>query len=303
MTTVPPPDGAAAVPLPPTDLARTLGALRNGAADPCARVTPGAWWWATRSPEGPVTMCCTSAPEGMHVAAWGPGTGWALAHAATLAGAFDTPDDPPLVHPALRTLQRRYARVRFVRTHRVLDAAVIAVLGQRVTGLEARRSWAALVRRLGEPAPGPGGLLLPPAPERLAMLPSWAFHPLGVDRRRAETIRRLAALDHAIEQASHGPAEVGRRLATVPGVGPWTVAETTALALGDPDALPVGDYHAKHVVVFAFTGRPRGTDAEMVALLAPFAGQRRRVLRWLLLAGSGPARVAPRQAIPPIVRR
>ena len=296
-------DGQARVPLPPTDLARTLGALRNGAGDPCAQAAPGEWWWATRSPAGAVTLRCTPAPEGIDVAAWGPGTGWALSHAATLAGALDTPEDPLMPHPGLRVLQRRYARVRFVRTHRVLDAAVIAVLGQRVTGLEARRSWAALVRRLGEPAPGPGGLLLPPAPERLAGLPSWAFHPLGVDRRRAETIRRLASLSHAIDHVTSPPAELGRRLATVPGVGPWTVAETTALALGDPDALPVGDYHAKHVVVCAFTGRPRGTDAEMVALLAPFQGQRRRVLRWLLLAGAGPARVAPRQAISPMAHR
>ncbi len=45
--------------------------------------------------------------------------------------------------------------------------------------------------RLGEPAPGPfPGLLLPPRPERLAGMPTWWFHPLGIEVKRARDARR-----------------------------------------------------------------------------------------------------------------
>jgi len=46
----------------------------------------------------------------------------------------------------------------------------------------------------------------------------------------------------------------------MPGIGPWTAAEVAVRALGDPDAVSVGDYHLPSAVVFAFTGRRRGTD-------------------------------------------
>jgi 3-methyladenine DNA glycosylase/8-oxoguanine DNA glycosylase len=286
---------------PPTDFRRTLAVLRIGAHDPCSRIGADGWWWATRSPEGPVTvhLAVTGADEVL-VSAWGAGRAWALEHAPALAGACDRPDERPMEPAWLRVLQRRFADVRLPATHRVVDAALVAVLGQRVTGVEARRSWAGLVRLSAERAPGPCPLLLPPDPSRLASLPYWSLHPLGVDRRRAETIRTIAAASERLERAGADVEILTAALLTIRGVGPWTVAETTALALGDADALPVGDYHAKHIVRFAFTGEPRGTDEEMLELLAPYAGQRRRVLRWLELAGAGPPRVAPRQRIAPI---
>ena len=55
-----------------------------------------------------------------------------------------------------------------------------------------------------------------------------------------------------------------------------------ASAMGDPDAVAVGDYHLKNLVVHALAGEPRGTDERMLELLAPYAGQRGRVIRLLL---------------------
>jgi hypothetical protein len=64
----------------------------------------------------------------------------------------------------------------------------------------------------------------------------------------------------------------------------------------------VGDFHLKNVVVHALTGRPRGTDDEMLDLLAPFAPQRGRTIRLLVASGaSAPAR-GPRRRINPIAR-
>jgi 3-methyladenine DNA glycosylase/8-oxoguanine DNA glycosylase len=67
-----------------------------------------------------------------------------------------------------------------------------------------------------------------------------------------------------------------------------------AVALGDPDAVSVGDYHLPHVVAWTLAGEPRGDDARMLELLEPFRGQRGRVIRLLVRGGGRPARRAPR---------
>ncbi len=90
------------------------------------------------------------------------------------------------------------------------------------------------------------------------------------------------------------PAAAYVRLRAIPGIGPWTAAEVGLRAYGDPDAVSVGDFHLKNLVVFAFTGRPRGSDEEMLELLEPFAGQRGRVVRLLELSGIGPPAFGPR---------
>jgi 3-methyladenine DNA glycosylase/8-oxoguanine DNA glycosylase len=90
--------------------------------------------------------------------------------------------------------------------------------------------------------------------------------------------------------------EARDRLRRVPGVGEWTAAETAQRAWGDPDAVSVGDYHLPNIVVHVLTGGPRGTDAEMLALLAPWAGQRQRVMRLVEATGIRPPRYGPRFA-------
>jgi len=62
-------------------------------------------------------------------------------------------------------------------------------------------------------------------------------------------------------------------LAAVPGCGPWTVEMTMGLALGDPDAVPIGDLHLPSIVAWALAGELRGDDRRMVELLEPFRGQ------------------------------
>src|SRR5207253_63593 len=80
-----------------------------------------------------------------------------------------------------------------------------------------------LVRRLGEPAPGPVPLLLPPSPVRLLETPTYVFHRLGVERRRAETIHRCAVVAHRLEGAVElGTDELDCRLRSIAGVGEWT---------------------------------------------------------------------------------
>jgi 3-methyladenine DNA glycosylase/8-oxoguanine DNA glycosylase len=91
-------------------------------------------------------------------------------------------------------------------------------------------------------------------------------------------------------------ADAMARLRYVPGIGEWTAAETLLRATGYPDAVSVGDFHLANLVVHALTGRARGTDAEMLALLAPWTGQRARVIRLVELSGVRPPAFGPRFA-------
>jgi len=144
-----------------------------------------------------------------------------------------------------------------------------------------------------EVAPGPLGLRLPPPPETLAGLPYWAFHPLGVERRRADTIRAAATVAPQLEAISRlTPEEGKRRLLSLPGVGEWTAAETMRLALGDPDAVSVGDFHLPRLICGALANETSATDERMLELLEPYRGQRARVA--LLIEHGSPHR--PRRA-------
>src|SRR5262249_12789182 len=151
---------------------------------------------------------------------------------------------------------------------------VPAIIGQKVSGKEAHHGYVRLLRRLSEPAPGPRpGLLLPPDPEVIAATPYWAMHPFGIEQKRADTLRRAPAQGAALERCPDA-ASCTARLVSIAGIGPWTAAEVTRAAYGDPDAVSVGDYNIKNNVAFALTGAPRGTDEHMLELLAPFAPHR-----------------------------
>ena len=118
--------------------------------------------------------------------------------------------------------------MRIPRSGAVLESLVPAILEQKVVGQEARRALFGLVRRHGEPSPGPPewGLRLPPRPETLAALPYYDYHPFGVERRRADLIRRVTARAAWFEGIVDLPLEVAyARLTAVPGIGPWTAAE------------------------------------------------------------------------------
>jgi 3-methyladenine DNA glycosylase/8-oxoguanine DNA glycosylase len=87
-----------------------------------------------------------------------------------------------------------------------------------------------------------------------------------------------------------------RRFRALPGVGAWTAAEVAFRALGDPDAVSLGDFHIPNMVAWALAGEPRGTDHRMLELLEPYRGQRGRVIRMLEAAGISAPRYGPRLA-------
>jgi len=294
----PPPLRTRLTPRLPVDLRLTLGPLWRGPGDPSMRLRDGEVWRATRTPMGAATLHLWHTAGGLEAEAWGPGAAWALEGAAALAGQLDDDTGFRPTGGLVATLRHRLPGLRLPRTGGVLEPLVATVVEQRVSGKEARSGHAALFRALGEPAPGPGGLLLPPSPAALAGTPSWDYHRLGIERQRADTIRRVARAAGRLEEAGSMPAEKAReRHRAVPGVGVWTANSVALNALGDADALPLGDWNLPHTVSHLMTGEPRGSDERMLELLSPYAGHRGRVLRLLLAAGVRAPRFAPRRPV------
>jgi 3-methyladenine DNA glycosylase/8-oxoguanine DNA glycosylase len=294
------------------DVSGVLSVHRRGYGDPAfATDEAGAIWRACRTPDGPGTVRVTWRPaqsgdqagqaRGTLVAAlaWGPGASWLLDALPPWLGERDRPEEFVPAHPAIRDAARRHTAVRIGRSGLVLESLVPAVLEQKVVGKEATRAWRLLLRRFGEPAPGPvpPGMRVPPEPATWAGIPSWEWHRAGVEAVRARTIAAAARVAGRIEKITElTSAEADRRLQALPGIGVWTSAEVRQRACGDPDALSVGDYHLPAVVGWALAGRPVD-DAGMLELLAPYQGQRHRASILALLSGKHPGRRAPRLAV------
>lgn len=281
----------------PLDLRRTLAPLSRGPYDPTIRLAAGRAWRATRTVNGPATVALIHVGDELRAEAWGPGAERALADIPALLGLDHEPEPIPAGRPLIGQLARRHPGVRIPRSGAVLESLVPAILEQKVTGEEARRAMIGLIRLHGEPAPGPPEwhLRLPPMPATLAALPYYAYHPFGVERRRAELIRLVASRASWFEAIVDLPLpEAYARLTAVSGIGPWTAAEIGVRVLGDADAVSVGDFHLPNLVAFALAGEPRSNDARMLELLEPYRGQRARVVRLLELSGIRPPRYGPR---------
>jgi len=281
----------------PLDLGLTLGPLYRGPADPTMRLDRARAVRATRTTAGPATVALEVRDSTLLAEAWGPGAEVALATVPALVGLDDDPGLLRSAHQVIHELIRRTVGLRIGRTGAVFEALLPAILEQKVTGREAFGAFRGLVRAHGEPAPGPFGLWLQPAASTLARLPYYAFHPLGLERRRADTIRYAAARADRLEEIVDLPIDLARtRLRSLPGIGPWTAAEVTMRALGDVDAVSVGDFHLPNLVAWALAGEPRADDARMLQLLEPYRGQRARVIRLLEASGIRAPRYGPRMA-------
>ena len=279
----------------PLDLRLTLAPLVRGTGDPAMRLTSGRAIRSTRTAEGLATIELVVAAGQLRAEAWGPGGEAALDGAAALAGLEDDRAACQSGDGLIGELDRRFQGLRIGRTGAVLEALVPAILEQKVIGIEARRAYRGIIARWGEAAPGPFGLRLLPPPDVLAAIPYHELHPLGVERRRADLIRAVGARAARLEEVVTMPRENAyRRLRALPGIGPWTAAEVALRALGDADAVSVGDFHLPNLVSFALAGEPRGTDTRMLELLEPYRGQRGRVIRLLEASGIWPPARGPR---------
>lgn len=282
----------------PFDLRLVLGPLRRGPADPTFRMSAdGSVRRASRTPAGPGTLHVVARDGRIEAAAWGAGASWLLDQLPTLLGESDDPDAFTPRHRLLAATHHRRPGLRLLRTGLVLESLIPSVLEQKVTTDEAYRAWRLLVRKYGEPAPGPQeyGLYVMPDARTWSLIPSWEWHRAGVDSKRSATILRAVQVARRMEEAAAMElTEAMARLQVIPGIGPWTAAETLQRANGAADAVTVGDYHLPGIVGHALAGNRNADDEEMLTLLAPYEGQRHRATRLILLSGNTPSRRAPR---------
>jgi 3-methyladenine DNA glycosylase/8-oxoguanine DNA glycosylase len=282
----------------PLDLRRTLGIHLRGSGDPTMRMAAGQVIRTTRAAEGPATIEVMVRGDRLTAEAWGTGADYLLDTLPSLVGLDDDRAGfAPRRHPLVAELDRRLPGIRLGRTRAVFESLMPAILEQKVTGTEAWRGFRGLVRRWGEPAPGPFGLRLPPPADVVAAIPYHELHPMGIERRRADLLRRVAARADRFEEIVTMPRQDAyRRLRAMPGIGPWTAAEVALRALGDADAVSVGDFHLPNLVAFCLSGEIRGDDTRMLELLEPWRGHRARVVRLLELSGLRPPAFGPRYA-------
>ena len=277
-------------------LVGTVRSLMVPQHDPCARFDGGTFWWAARTPDGPGTLRLERDGTEVVAGAYGVGADWLIERADAIAGLRDDVsgfDDLVAGNRLLARLAATYRGLRFPATGLMFVHVLRAVLEQKVAGTEAFRAYRKTVRHFGEPAPGPVELLLPPDPDVVAAAPYWVFHPFGVEQRRTSALLRAAALAASLQRCADSVTAT-RRLTAIPGIGGWTAAEVVRSAYGDPDAVSVGDYHIPTTVAWALAGEARGTDARMLELLEPYAGQRGRVCALLAAGGIQAPRFGPR---------
>lgn len=296
------PAGGLCWPAPPGyRLVATLSALRRGGGDPAFHRAGDVIWRATTTPCGPATLrfeltraeqaTAEPARRSVRVHAWGAGARWALASAPGLLGATDELAGFSPRDPGLGAAWQRYRGLRLTRTGLVLDGLVPAIIEQQVSAVEAWASWSRLLRRFGEPAPGPRpGLRVPPSPKQLLAITAWDWHGLGVAPRRVQTLRGVAACADSLETLhASTPVAAAAAMRTLAGVGEWTAAETVQRSHGAPDLVSVGDYNLPALVGQALAGAPVD-EARMLQLLEPYRPHRHRVVRLLALAGPHPRR-------------
>ncbi len=303
----------------PYDMAATLGILQRGTWDPSVSINHRVAWLTFPTPAGPASLRLVQAPREadagprtrhapggpVTASAWGPGAQRALDSVPALLGADDDWtefDDPAFLAGLPRLIReprRRHPGLRLPSTGRMMDALVPVILEQKITTIEARRAWRYLAGRYGDPAPGPAPehMRVTPTPEQFRRIPSWEWHRAGVDSKRSAAILRACASARGLERLSGMPAGAGvaDKLCSIPGLGPWTAAETTQRTHGCPDSISVGDYHLAAYVGWALAGKPVDDDG-MLELLEPWRGHRQRVVRMLGLSGFRKPSFGPRLA-------
>ncbi|SDD21196.1 DNA-3-methyladenine glycosylase family protein [Actinokineospora iranica] len=280
------------------DIAAVLRPLRRGPHDPAFRQDHRGLWLAANTPDGPGTLLLRAHAGGVDATAWGAADALLDGVPALLGGHDDDSGFEPR-HPLITAARRARPGLRLGATGRVWDVLLAAIVEQKVTGVEAHRSWRELARRFGVAAPGPTppGMAVPPTPRAVLGIQDWEWHKAGVDNARRRAIIAAAQVATRLERAAESGGVEGRLLLRkVPGVGVWTAAEVAQRAWGDPDAVSVGDFHIPALVGYALTGR-KTDDNGMLEILAPYAPHRQRVVRYIEASGFAKPRFGPRMTV------
>ena len=254
----------------PLDVRRTLMPLRRGGGDPAFRITPdGTVWRASRTPERARHPAADRQPGRDRGLGLGAGRALAARRAARPARRRRRPRPPSC--PGTVSCTPRTGGTPgcgCTRTGLVLESLIPSVLEQKVTtdrGVPCLAAAAAAARRAGARARRRRRAARHARHARRARAgpgcPSWDWRGAGVDGKRAVG-RPARGTGRRARSTRSPPLGATRRralLQTIPGIGPWTAAETLQRSHGAPDAVTVGDLHLPHHSATRSTGEPRPT--------------------------------------------
>lgn len=294
-----PPQTRAPLVLLATDRLRTTDDLdaiplvdRTRRGSVAVRVRPGLYRRAEPGSAGPLVYEAARRDAHVEISVWGCPSivaaerERALDAARGWVGWYDDPPDLVALtaeHPLLRRAARHVGVVRLSCLPRVHEAVGRAVLAQLVQGIEARRSTAQLAAAVGTSTTR--DLWCWPTPTQMGHTPAYAMRRCGISLRNATALHASALDDLQLERVRGDVDALDRRLRALPGIGVWTSAETR-LALGDPDAVSVGDDNLFETVCHALARTPQHecSDALMLELLEPWRGQRGRLIQLVVRA-------------------
>ncbi|MCO4773608.1 MAG: DNA-3-methyladenine glycosylase 2 family protein [Deltaproteobacteria bacterium] len=281
----------------PLDLRRTLRSMLMWGGSTWMRIDDSGAWYARRCKAGPATVQLRRRDRFLVARSWGDGSDELLDSVPDLCGLgnqglADVVPQSPRVRDMLLGVQG----YRQARSGQVLPQLVCTALGQKVTGKNSSGAIRRIAYWWGEKPPGPrDDLRILPLPRDLERRPYYEYSRLGIERKRADLVRRIASRSHAMQRAAKMPfAEARAHLEKLPGIGPWTSGVVMGGVLGDPDAVPIGDYHLPNYVGWTLAREPRATDQRMMELLEPYAGHRGMVARAVKVGGDTPPKWGPR---------
>ena len=299
------------------DLPANMAPLIRGKGDPTAATINGISWLSFQpAATGPVTIAMVHPNSPLHPGAiryhvWAHGDDDAIqavvqrmpvllgVDEAALAGweAFDKvlAQTTKLLPKPIVAARRRHPGMRLMATGQLVDELLTVVLEQKVTQHQARATWSWLAKTYGSASPaGDPAPKLAPRPETILDIASWQWHAGWVEPFMARTLKTVASRASALHRLANKPlVDIAKGLNSLPGIGPWTVAETLQRTHGAADYVAVGDYHLAHHVGEALTGK-RTDDAGMLELLEPWAGHRQRIVRLMYASGIRFSRFGPR---------
>jgi DNA-3-methyladenine glycosylase II len=170
--------------------------------------------------------------------------------------------------PVVGELQERYTGLRPVLFFSPYEAAVWAVVSQRVQGTQAARIRGRMAEELGEVVEIHGDQLHAfPGPDRLIELETFR----GLFGRKAEYLRDIAqaTLDGRLDAAhlrSLSPDEALRALRALPGIGEFSSGLVLLRGVGMPDATPPREPNFLRALSLAYGVPPDLPDADLHAI-------------------------------------
>lgn len=225
---------------------------------------------AVQLPGGPAVLRFVRTGSGLRAGALLTDLADAEAARVVVLRTIDAGADPAAVlehlgpHPWLGDLVRSQPGLRAPRHPGGFEVALRAIVAQQVSLRAARTVTARLVQAVGTELAAPVGSithLFPTPVQVLSVADDGA--PLAMPAARRRAVLALAdAAAGGLDLDRGEPAEVGRSLLALPGIGPWTAQYVRMRALDDPDAFCGSDLVLRRTAERLGGGRLDPTGAE-----------------------------------------